>query len=301
MWGKIHSMEHQQHNHSTTENIRVAFFLNLVFTLLEIAGGIWTNSLAILSDAIHDFGDSFSLGLAWYLDHFSQRENDRRVWYGYRRFSLLSALINTLVLISGSVIILSKAIPRLFAPESANAPGMAVIAVIGIVVNGAAVLRLRRERSMNARVVAWHLLEDVLGWVAVLVVSIVLLIADVYILDPILSILITLYVLYNTLRNLWKTASLFMQAVPDTVDMDQIDSQLQAIPEVLSTHHTHVWSLDGEHHVLTTHVVISEDTSKDDVVCIRREIQDVLREMAFSHTTVEIEFGEDDCGMEAGR
>jgi len=294
-------MNDHGHHHSSTESIRVAFFLNLVFTLLEIAGGLWTNSLAILSDAIHDFGDSLSLGLAWYLDHFSKRTNDRRFSYGYRRFSLLSALINTLVLVGGSIVILSKAIPRLFNPQTANAPGMALIAVVGILVNGAAVVRLQGERSMNARVVAWHLLEDVLGWIAVLVVSIVLLLSDLYILDPILSILITLYVLYNTLSNLWKTASLFMQAVPENIDLDQIDEQLRAIPEIRSTHHTHVWSLDGEHHVLTTHIVIGEETSKDDVVCIRSEIQDVLRGLAFAHTTVEIEFGDDDCGMESTR
>jgi cobalt-zinc-cadmium efflux system protein len=291
-------MSSHDHEHSSTQNIRIAFFLNIVFTVLEIAGGIWTNSLAILSDAIHDLGDSLSLGLAWYLDRVSKRSNDRRFSYGYRRFSLLSALINTLVLVGGSIIILSRAIPRLFAPQVTNAPGMALFAIFGIIINGAAVLRLRGERSMNARVVAWHLLEDVLGWIAVLIVSAVLLFADLYVLDPILSILITTYVLYNTLRNLWRTASLFMQGVPENVDLEQIDSELQAIPEILSTHHTHVWSLDGEHHVLTTHVVIDEGTSKDDLVCIRREIQDVLRGMAFAHSTVEIEFGDEDCGME---
>lgn len=291
-------MSSHNHEHSSTQNIRIAFFLNIVFTLLEVAGGIWTNSLAILSDAIHDLGDSLSLGLAWYLDRVSKRSNDRRFSYGYRRFSLLSALINTLVLVGGSIIILSRAIPRLFAPQATNAPGMALFAIFGIIINGAAVLRLRGERSMNARVVAWHLLEDVLGWIAVLIVSTVLLFADLYVLDPILSILITTYVLYNTLRNLWRTASLFMQGVPENVDLEQIDTELRAIPEILSTHHTHVWSLDGEHHVLTTHVVIDEDTSKDDLVCIRREIQDVLHGMAFAHSTVEIEFGEEDCGME---
>jgi cobalt-zinc-cadmium efflux system protein len=292
-------MNSHDHRHSSTQNIRIAFLLNIVFTLLEIGGGLWTNSLAILSDAIHDLGDSLSLGLAWYLDRVSKRSNDRRFSYGYRRFSLLSALINTLVLVGGSIIILMRAVPRLFAPQATNAPGMVLFAIFGIVINGAAVLRLRGERSMNARVVAWHLLEDVLGWVAVLIVSSVLLFADLYILDPILSILITAYVLYNTLRNLWRTANLFLQGVPESVDLEQINAKLRAIPEILSTHHTHVWSLDGEHHVLTTHVVIDEDTSKDDVVCIRREIQDVLRGMEFAHSTVEIEFGEEDCGMES--
>ncbi len=290
---------HDHSSHGTVRSIKVAFWLNLSFTLIEIVGGLWTNSLAILSDAVHDFGDSLSLGLAWILEHLSHRHDDKRFSYGYRRFSLLAALINTLVLIGGSIVILTRAVPRILTPEAANAPGMAGIAVLGIVINGIAALKLRTERALNARVVALHLLEDVLGWIAVLIVSIVLMVTDLTILDPILSILITGYVLYNTLRNLRLTLAVFMQAVPDSIDLAAIDERLRQIPEVCSTHHTHVWSLDGEHHVLTTHVVIDEQTSKDDVVCIRNDIQNVIRELAFSHTTVEIEFGEDDCGMAA--
>ena len=288
---------HQHGAHGTVRNIKVAFWLNLSFTIIEIAGGLWTNSLAILSDAVHDFGDSLSLGLAWLLESLSRRRGDHRFSYGYRRFSLLGALLNTLILIGGSVVILTQAIPRLIKPEAAYAPGMAGLALLGIAINGFAVLRLRHEQTLNARVVALHLLEDVLGWIAVLIVSIVLIITELSILDPILSIVITCYILFNTIRNLRQTLSLFLQAVPENIDLDAIDGKLRSIPEVLSTHHTHVWSMDGEHHVLTTHVVIDESTSKDDIVCIRTSIQDVLRELAFSHTTVEIEFGEDDCGM----
>ena len=288
---------HRHGTHGTVRNIKVAFWLNLTFTIVEIVGGFWTNSLAILSDAVHDFGDSLSLGLAWLLESLSRRHGDHRFSYGYRRFSLLGALVNTLILLGGSVLILTQAIPRIMKPEAAYAPGMAGLALLGIVINGFAVLRLRHEQALNARVVALHLLEDVLGWIAVLIVSIVLIITELSILDPILSVLITCYILFNTIRNLRQTLSLFLQAVPENIDLEAIDQKLRLIPEVLSTHHTHVWSMDGEHHVLTTHVVIDERTSKDDIVCIRASIQDVLRELAFSHTTVEIEFGEDDCGM----
>jgi cobalt-zinc-cadmium efflux system protein len=288
---------HQHASHGTVRNIKVAFWLNLSFTIIEIVGGLWTNSLAILSDAVHDFGDSLSLGLAWLLESLSRRHGDHRFSYGYRRFSLLGALLNTLILIGGSVVILTQAIPRIMEPEAPYAPGMAGLALLGIVINGFAALRLRHEQALNARVVALHLLEDVLGWIAVLIVSIVLILTELSILDPILSIVITSYILFNTIRNLRQTLSLFLQAVPENINLEAIDAKLRLIPEVLSTHHTHVWSMDGEHHVLTTHVVIDEGTSKDDIVCIRTSIQDVLRELAFSHTTVEIEFGDDDCGM----
>lgn len=285
------------HEHETTGNIRTAFFLNLAFTLIEIFGGLWTNSMAILSDAIHDLGDSVSLGLAWYLENYSKREGDRRYSYGYRRFSLLGALINTTILIVGSVFILSEAIPRLFSPEPTNAPGMVIFALIGIIINGLAVLRLRGTESMNARVVALHLLEDVFGWVAVLVVSILLIFTDYYILDPILSILFTLFILYNVVRNLRKTIALFLQAVPENLDIEEIEGELRTLDMVQSIHHTHIWSLDGVHHVLSTHVVLHEDVSKDDLLCIREEIKFKLRQYDLSHSTIEIEFGEEDCMM----
>ena len=285
------------HHHHAGDNIGVAFSLNLAFTLLEIIGGLYTNSLAILSDAVHDLGDSLSLGLAWYLDRTSQRDADHRFTYGYRRFSLLGALITTIVLIAGSLYVLAQAIPRLIRPEPAHAPGMALFAVLGILVNGAAALRLRGDNSLNARMVAWHMIEDLLGWVAVLVVSITLLFFDLYILDPILSVLITLYVLYNVLRNLRKTLRLFLQAVPEQVDLAHIKERILAIEGVCDTHHTHVWSLDGDHHVLTAHVVVSEETTRKQILFIKQEINRLSVEQHLVHTTVEVEYQGELCSL----
>ncbi|MFL7813103.1 MAG: cation diffusion facilitator family transporter [Anaerolineales bacterium] len=285
------------HTHTHTENIRVAFFLNIGFTLFEVIGGLYTNSLAILSDALHDLGDSVSLGVAWYLEKHSHKESDRKYSYGYRRFSLLAALINTVILIAGSIYILSEAVPRLLHPEHSNAGGMIILAVVGIVVNGAAALRVRDEASLNAQVISWHLLEDVLGWAAVLIVSISLLITDIHILDPILSILINLYVLYNVVGKLRKTLSLFLQAVPDAFEIPEIEHLLNNIPLVRSVHHTHVWSLDGESHVLTTHLVVDPDASKDDLVRIKKSVREITSKMSLSHSTIELELGED-CSMD---
>ncbi|MFN2158325.1 MAG: cation diffusion facilitator family transporter [Anaerolineales bacterium] len=287
------------HNHPSgdTARIKAAFFLNLAFTVLEVFGGIWTNSLAILSDALHDLGDSISLGMSWYLENYAERGDDKRYSYGYRRYSMLSALVNTIVLIVGSLFIIWQAVPRLIEPEPTDAQGMALFSILGILANGLAVLRLRGGKTLNARVAAWHLIEDVLGWVAVLVVSIVLLFTDFYFLDPLLSILITLYILFNVIKNLRRTLALFLQAVPDEVDLEQVESRLLSIDNVRSSHHTHVWSLDGERHVLTTHLVVEQGTTREQVECIKAEIKHLSRELDFYHTTVEIDFEEEGCSM----
>lgn len=290
--GHIHS-----HEHSGTSDLKIAFYLNLFFTVIEIFGGLYTNSLAILSDAVHDLGDSMSLGMAWYLENYAQKGEDKRYSYGYQRYSLLSALVNTVILTVGSLFIISQAIPRLINPEPTDAQGMVIFAILGIIVNGIAVLRLRGGKTLNARVVALHLIEDVLGWVAVLVLSVVLLFTNYYILDPILSILITLYILYNVFKNMRVTLSLFLQAVPEDVDLESIEDKLLQIDNICSTHHTHVWSMDGQHHVLTTHLVVEEDTTREQIQCIKEEVNQLSGELDFFHTTVEIEYGDERCSM----
>ncbi|MGA9533780.1 MAG: cation diffusion facilitator family transporter [Anaerolineales bacterium] len=292
-------MTHGHHDHGRSGGrLRAAFALNLGFTVLEVIVGLWTNSVAILSDSVHDFGDSITLGLSWYLEHYAGRQEDTRFSYGYRRFSLLGALISTIVLLSGSLWVLSKAIPRLIQPEHTNAEGMTLFALVGIAVNGLAVLRLRGDgTTMNARVVAWHLLEDVLGWVAVLIVGVTLLFVDIPILDPILSIVFTGYVLYNVIRNLRGTASLFLQAVPEEMELDAVIERFRQLPHVQATHHTHIWSLDGEHHVLTAHIVVEDETTPGEIVDIKCDLRALTQEFSLEHTTFEIEYESEECGM----
>jgi cobalt-zinc-cadmium efflux system protein len=277
--------------------IRQAFFLNLGFTLFELVGGVMTNSLAILSDAVHDLGDSLSLGLAWYLANYSEKKRDRKYSYGYRRFSLLGALANAVILLTGSLFILSEAVPRLLRPEHPKAEGMALLAIAGIVINGWAALRVRGGKTLNARVITWHLLEDVLGWAAILAVSVVLLFKDLPVLDPLLSILITSYVLYNVLRNLKKTVEFFLQAVPGGIDIVEIEEKLLGIGKVKAIHHTHVWTLDGEHNIFTTHLVVDADATREDVLRVRNQVDQRLEYLDFEHTTVEIGYENQYCRM----
>jgi cobalt-zinc-cadmium efflux system protein len=289
-----HSHGHQ-HNHHDTSNLKFAFFINLIFTILEIIGGLWTNSMAILSDALHDFGDSISLGLAWFLEGYSKKGADKKFTFGYSRFSLLGAMINAIVLLIGSFIILYEAVPRIFAPEPVNASGMFIFAVVGILFNGAAVIRLNKGDSINEKVVSLHLLEDVLGWTAVLIVSIVLMYKEIPVLDPILSIGITFYVLFNVYKNLKEVLNLFLQGVPKDIEVEEIRIKMQKNTDIIEVHHIHIWSLKGEKVFLSAHVIIDDSYCKEDIITIKKELKSLLQEEGIEHVTLEIEFENEIC------
>jgi cobalt-zinc-cadmium efflux system protein len=280
---------HHGHHHPPTRRIGVALALNLAFTVVELVGGVLTNSVAVLSDALHDLGDTISLGLAWWLTRLAERRGDDTYSYGYRRFSLLSALVVAGVLVAGSVVVLAEAIPRLTSPQTPYAPGMLALAVLGIAVNGAAALRMRGGKTLNERIVTWHFLEDVLGWVAVLIVSLVMVFRPLPILDPALSILITLYVLWNVVRHLRRTFTVLLQGVPGGMSLDEIEDGIRAVNGVCDVHHTHVWSQDGEHHVLTTHVVPDDAKTIEEAAVLRERIRAALRALGIRHATIEIE------------
>jgi len=282
-------------NSSSSKRIAWAFFLNVGFTIIEFIGGWLTNSTAIMADAVHDLGDSLSIGLAWFLSYWSDKPASKDFSYGYRRFSLLGSLINGLVLLIGSIWVLSEAIPRLQNPEMPVAEGMLGMAIFGIIVNGFAAYKLSGGKTLNERVLNWHLLEDVLGWVAVLIVSIVLLFADWPMLDPILSIGFTLFIAVNVFRNLWESGYLFLQGVPDKNLHIQITDRLNSLAEVRQVHHLHLWSLDGEHHVLTAHVVLSDAISVENLQKLKQVLAIELNDFDLEHTTIEFEFDGERC------
>lgn len=286
------------HDHSrdhSSSRIRWAFFLNLVFTIIEFVGGWLTNSTAIMADAVHDLGDSLSIGLAWYLNTISQKEADTNFTYGYRRFSLLGAIINGAVLVVGSLWVLNMAVPRLAQPEMPDANGMIALALLGVSVNGFAAYKLSAGKSLNERVLNWHLLEDVLGWCAVLIVGVVLRFVEWPILDPILSIGFTLFILFNVVKNLSGASRLFLQGAPDGDLSAQIMHQLQAIDTVDEVHHLHLWSLDGERHVLTAHIVVNQSMTAIQQQTLKNTIAELLNEFQLEHTTIELEYPEELC------
>ncbi len=249
-------MSHEHHHHHpSTENIKVAFWLNLSFSVIEFVGGMVTNSVAILSDALHDLGDSFSLLLAWYFQKVSLRKRDTKYSYGYKRFALMGALINSAVLLVGSAFIIYESVQRLLSPQQPDAKGMLVLAIAGIVINGLAVFRLKKGSSINERVVSLHLLEDVLGWIAVLVASVIMMFAHIPILDPILSIGIAAFILFNIYRNIRSSLKVILQGTPENIDEEEIKALIVNMPEVKSIHDLHIWTMDGEYNILTVHVI----------------------------------------------
>jgi len=290
---------HHSHDHdlsgASSKNIALAFYLNLFFCVVELIGGMLTNSVAILSDALHDLGDSVSLGMAWYFQKISKKKPDGKYTYGYKRFSILSALLNSLILLSGSGIVLYESFVRLFHPVHSDAKGMLLLAVIGVLVNGFAAFRLKKGDNLNERVVSLHLLEDVLGWVAVLIASIVMIFTDLSILDPILSIGISCFILYNVYHNLRKAFRVILQGKPDEVDESGLRESLLRLTPVMDVHDLHIWTMDSEYLVLTVHLVLPENTTENERQALRAAAHELLKTKGIQHATIEMETASENC------
>ena len=294
-----HNHNHNHHSESPSgeKNVRLAFFLNVFFALVEIAGSFLTNSVAIFSSALHDLGDSLSLGLAWYFQRLSGRQRDQKFSFGYARFSVLGALINSMVLLIGAVFIISKAVPRIIDPQPIHTQGMFWFALIGITLNGIAAWRLKKGESVNEKVISLHLVEDVLGWAAVLTGSIILMFRDIPGLDPILSILITIYILWNVFKNLKSALRIFLQGTPEKSAVADIEKQLLAINDVTGIHDLHLWSMDGLYHVLSVHITVARDMTLQETKKLKLAIRNRLEALGIQHTTVEIEQEDEVCEL----
>lgn len=286
---------HHSHGGQASQRIGWVFILNLSFTIIEFIGGWLTNSTAIMADAVHDLGDSLAIGSAWVLSKLSDKQANQVYTYGYRRLSLFGALINSVVLVVGSIWIFTEAVPRLFDPVMPHTEGMMLFAIFGVAVNGYAAYKLSAGKTLNERVLNWHLLEDVLGWVAVLIVAIIMQFVEWPILDPLLSIGFTLFILINVSRNLKETLQLFFQATPDEHLRQDIEQSLRAVPYVSDIHHLHLWSLDGEHHVLTAHITTNDDFDISFYASLKESLLQALGAYELEHTTLEIELINEVC------
>lgn len=285
-------MEGHGHNHrfydaaQSTKNIKIVFFINLMFSILEFVFGILFNSFAILSDAVHDLGDSISVGLAWFFQKYSQEEANSVFSYGHQRFSIMGAIITSIVLLTGSLIMLTRSIPLLFNPQEVNAKGMFILALFAIAMNGYAAWLLSRGNSKSESILNLHMLEDVLGWVGVLIVSTVVRYTGWYILDPILSIFISLFIFIKAIPHFISAIKVLLQAVPDNVDIDRLKNDILDIDHVHAVSHLHIWSIDGEENAMT----VTFFTTLTDMVKIEEikdEIKFLTKEISVAHITIE--------------
>lgn len=284
------------------KDLWVAFILNLVFTVVEFVGGFFSNSMAIMTDAVHDLGDTLAIGSALFFEKYSTRGRDAGYSYGYRRYSPLAAFVNGIILVSGSVIMLTQAIPALFNPEQVKPDIMLGMAIAGMLFNGLAVLKLRHghshdhDHSHNRNTVMLHLMEDLLGWIAVLVGSIVIRFTGWHILDPILSIGIALYILYNAVRGLRATGKILLQAVPDVAKIQRLEAQIKNVPGVQNVHDLHIWTLDGNYDVLTVHIMPLPHTDLATRQRIQLDAEKIIRQEKIKHYTIQMDW-EEDCAF----
>lgn len=268
----------------TEKNILIAFFLNLAFAVLEFLGGIVTGSVAIVSDAVHDLGDATSIGASYFFERKSKRQPDEAYTYGYARYSVIGGMLTTLILLFGSTLVILGAIEKIVTPTDIHYDGMIALAVVGIAVNFCAALITRRGGSLNQRAVNLHMLEDVLGWIVVLFGALVMKFTGFAIIDPLMSIGVAAFILVNAIKNLKEALEVFLEKTPHGIDPHEVRAHVLEVEGVLDVHHMHAWTIDGQRHYATMHLVISGDAHT-----IKEKVRAELAEHGIGHATLETE------------
>ena len=277
----------------TEKNILIAFILNLSFSIFEFFGGIFTGSVAIISDAVHDLGDATSIGVSYFLEKKSKKQPDDVYTYGYARFSVMGGIITTLILLCGSVLVVYNAIRRIINPVEINYNGMIIFAIVGALVNFIAAYFTKDGDSINQKAVNLHMLEDVLGWLVVLVGAIIMRFTDVKIIDPLMSMGVAVFIFINAFRNLKEVLDLFLEKIPNNISIEEIKHHIKEIDGVIDVHHIHIWSMDGQLNFATMHIVANENSHE-----IKDKIREELKEHGIGHATLEIENPNDHCHEE---
>ena len=270
----------------TKHTVWLAFFLNLSYAIVEfIAGGIFGSS-AVLADSIHDLGDAIAIGISAFLETISNREEDSHYTLGYKRFSLLGAMVTAVILMTGSVLVILGNITKLFHPQPVNDEGILWLGIIAVSINVLASLVVRKGKTKNESILSLHFLEDTLGWVAVILMAIVLRFTDWYILDPLLSLVISIFILSKAIPRFWSTLKIFLDAVPEGVDIKQVKSDLEQLDHVASLNQLNLWTMDGLEKNAIVHVCLKEIEQME--LC-KESIRSKLKDCGFQNITIEID------------
>ena len=277
----------------TEKNIFIAFILNLTFSIFEFIGGVISGSVAIMSDAIHDLGDATSIGISYFLEKKSKKQPDEKHTYGYIRYSVLGSVITTSILIVGSLIVIYESTQRIINPTYIDYSKMIIFAVIGVVINFIAAYVTREGDSLNQKSVNLHMLEDVLGWIVVLIGAIVMKFTNLVIIDSILSICVSTFILIHAIKNFKEVVDIFLEKTPKEVDINEIKEQLLKIDQVTDVHHIHIWSIDGYENLATMHIVINNFENG-----IKKKVKEELKKYRIHHSTIELENENDGCEEE---
>ena len=270
----------------TKHAVWLAFFLNLSYAIVEfIAGGVFGSS-AVLADSVHDMGDAIAIGVSAFLETISNREEDSHYTLGYKRFSLLGAMVTAVILMTGSVLVILGNITKLFHPQPVNDEGILWLGIIAVSINVLASLVVRKGKTKNESILSLHFLEDTLGWVAVILMAIVLRFTDWYILDPLLSLVISIFILSKAIPRFWSTLKIFLDAVPEGVDIKQVKSDLEQLDHVASINQLNLWSMDGLEKNAIVHVCLKEIEQME--LC-KESIRSKLKDCGFQNVTIEVD------------
>lgn len=264
----------------------LAFLLNACFAIIELIFGVLFNSSAVLADAVHDAGDAVAIGLSAFLETFSNRKEDQHYTLGYKRFSLLGAMITAVILITGSIFVLTENIPRLLQPEPVNHQGMLVLGIVAILINLLASLVVRGGHTRNESILSLHFLEDILGWLAVIIVAIILNFTDWYFLDPVLSLGISLFILSKALPKFWSNLKIFLAAVPEEINLAQLEEEIKSVDNVLSLNQLNIWSMDGLENNAILHICIQDWERFDET---KHAIRHLLEHHSIQNVTIEVD------------
>ena len=271
---------------TTKGAVWLAFFLNLSYAIVEfIAGGVFGSS-AVLADSVHDLGDAIVIGLSAFLETISNREEDSHYTLGYKRFSLLGALVTAVILMTGSALVILENITKLFHPQAVNDEGILWLGIIAVSINVLASLVVRKGKTKNESILSLHFLEDTLGWLAVILMAIVLRFTDWYILDPLLSLVISIFILSKAIPRFWSTLKIFLDAVPEGVDIKQVKSDLEQLDHVASLNQLNLWTMDGLEKNAIVHVCLKEIEQME--LC-KESIRSKLKDCGFQNITIEID------------
>ena len=277
----------------TKTNILIAFLLNLTFSIMEFIGGLITGSIAITSDSIHDLSDAFSIGISYFLESKSMKGPDKKHTYGYIRYSLIGSVITTVILLIGSFVVIYEALKRIVNPQIINYDGMIVFAIFGVLINSIASYVTREGDSLNQKAVNLHMLEDVLGWIVVLIGSIVMKYTNILVIDAILSIIVALFIFINAFKNLKTVIDIFLEVTPKDIDIERLRNKLLQVDDVVDIHHIHVRSIDGYNNILTMHVVVKKYCED-----IKKNLRKELEKENIYHSTIELELSDELCNCQ---
>ena len=260
----------------SSRNMTIAFLLNFSFAIIEFIFGLLFHSSAVLADAIHDTGDALAIGLSTLFEKISTKKEDRNYTLGYKRYSLLGALLTSVILLIGSTLVIVENVPKLFAREKVNYDGMLILGIVAIAVNTAASRVVSHGHSHNESILSLHFLEDILGWLAVVGVSIILRFTDWYFLDPLLSLVIAGFILSKALPKFWETIQLFLDHVPSDVDLTQLYQEIAVLENVRAITQLNVWTTDGLEKYAMLHICLENPN-------LLAETQVVLRQRLLAY------------------